>query len=270
MRTLALTVAYDGTDWAGFQRQSALPSIQGALEEALSEALRHPVAVLGAGRTDAGVHALGQVVSLRTANPIPLERVARVVNRWLPPSIRVRRARECPSGFHARLDARYRRYWYVVQAARRPDPLRGRFSWQVDRPLDVAVMNAALRSLVGRHDFLAFCHEGPPPGGSAMRTVQRALVHRWRDAVIVDVQADAFLRQMMRLLVANVVQVGWGDRPVSWLADLLQGRNRHPSGMAAPSTGLILMRVGYAWNGNVPEAGQRGVRTDEELPGEIE
>ncbi|HOF87087.1 MAG TPA: tRNA pseudouridine(38-40) synthase TruA [Armatimonadota bacterium] len=269
MRTLALTVAYDGTDWAGFQRQAARPSIQGALETALSAALQHPVAVLGAGRTDAGVHALGQVVSLCTANPLPLERVARVVNRWLPPSIRVRRAWECPSGFHARLDARYRRYWYVVQMARRPDPLRGRFSWQVDRPLNVAAMRVALQPLVGRHDFQAFCQEGPPPGESAVRTVQRARVHRWRDAVIIEVQADAFLRRMVRLLVANVVQVGWGDRPVNWLGALLQGRNRHPSGMAAPSTGLILMRVGYAWNGQVPEAGQRGVRTDEELSGEI-
>lgn len=252
MRTLALTVAYDGTDWAGFQRQRQYPSIQGALETALSEALQHPVAVLGAGRTDAGVHALGQVVSLTTGNPIPVERMPRVVNRWLPPTIRVRRAQVMPDGFHARLAASYRRYWYALQAARRPDPLRGRFSWQVDRPLDATAMDAALQPLLGRQDFLAFCHEGPPPGGSAVRTLQRAGVRRWGDMVIIDVQADAFLRQMIRLLVANLVLIGWGERPVSWLDRLLQGRNRHQSGMAAPSAGLILMRVGYALQGSSP------------------
>jgi tRNA pseudouridine38-40 synthase len=145
MRTLALTVAYDGTEWAGFQRQRQSPSIQGTLEMALSDALQHPIAVLGAGRTDAGVHALGQVVSLHTDNPIPTERVPRVVNRWLPPAIRVRHAREMPAGFHARLTASYRRYWYALQAVRQPDPLRGRFCWQVERPLDTAAMDAALR-----------------------------------------------------------------------------------------------------------------------------
>lgn len=255
MRTLALTVAYDGTDWAGFQRQSQYPSIQGALETALSAALRHPVEIDGAGRTDAGVHALGQVVSLRTDNPIPLERVSRVVNRWLPPSIRVRGAREAPDGFHARLAARWRRYWYILQPASRPDPLCGRFCWQVGRPLEIDAMCAALQPLLGRHDFLGFCHEGPPPNNSAMRTLRRAAVHRWRDAVIIDVEADAFLRQMVRLLVANLVLIGWGERPVSWLETLLLGRNRHRSGMAAPSAGLILMRVGYALYG-IPPAGE--------------
>ncbi len=245
-------MSYDGTDWAGFQRLADAPSIQGALETALTAALQHPVVVRGAGRTDGGVHALGQVVSLRTENPMPLARMPRVVNRWLPASIRIRRVWEGPPGFHARLAARSRRYWYVLQTARRPDPLRGRFCWQLDRPLDVEAMRVALQPLLGTRDFLAFCHEGPPPGGTSMRTLQRAQVHRWHDCVIVDVQADAFLRQMVRLIVANVVQVGWGDRPASWLDELLQGRNRHLSGMAAPSSGLILMRVGYALNGTSP------------------
>jgi tRNA pseudouridine38-40 synthase len=245
MRTLALTVAYDGTDWAGLQRQSTRPSIQGALETALSGALQETVKVVAAGRTDAGVHALGQVVSLRCANPMPIARVAPVVNQWLPPSIRVRRAEECEARFHARCSAADRRYWYVLQTTRHPDPLRGRFCWQVAQPVDAARMQAALVPLLGRHDFRAFCHGGPPIG-SGERTLLAARVRTGASHVIIDVRADAFLHMMVRLLVANLVQIGVGDRPVTWLADLLASRNRHLAGVAAPARGLILMRVGYA------------------------
>lgn len=245
MRTLALTVAYDGTDWAGFQRQTRFPSIQGALEEALSAVLQHQVDIAAAGRTDAGVHALAQVISLRTANPIPLERVPRVTNRLLPASISIRRVVERPEGFHARWSARSRRYWYIVQQTRWPDPIRGRFRWQINHALDVCAMQAALTPLVGRHDFAALCHGERAPGRTTVRCIQRAQVHRRPGLVVIDVQADAFLHQMVRLLVANLVQIGRGVRPVEWLEELLHSRNRIYAGKVAPPQGLFLMRIGY-------------------------
>jgi tRNA pseudouridine38-40 synthase len=251
MRTLALTIAYDGTDWAGMQRQTRYPSIQGALEIALSEVLQHPVRIAAAGRTDAGVHALGQVVSLRTDNPIPTARVPRVVNRVLPSSIRVRRAGERPAKFHARLSARSRRYWYVLQITRWPDPIRGRFCWQLHEPLQVDAMRTALATVVGQHDFEAFCHGGHPTR-QTVRTIQQAQLRPWGDYLIVDVQADAFLHQMMRLIVANLVAIGRRERPTDWLETLLLSHNRHLAGAGAPPGGLFLMRIGYARSDTPP------------------
>lgn len=244
MRTIALTVAYDGTDWLGFQRQTQFPTVQGALEVALEKVLGHPIETNAAGRTDAGVHALRQVVSLQTHNPIPIERIAWVANRYLPASIRVRSAWECPVCFHARFYARFRRYWYVLQPGGVQDPFRARYRWQISANLNLTAMRDALPALLGQHDFGTFCHEGNP-SGTMIRTLQRAQVRVWGGCVIIDLQADAFLHQMARLLVGNLVKIGYGEQPVDWLAALLHARNRHLAGLAAPPCGLFLMRIGY-------------------------
>ncbi|MHB9133433.1 MAG: tRNA pseudouridine(38-40) synthase TruA [Armatimonadota bacterium] len=267
MRTLALTVAYDGTEWAGFQRQNRWPSIQGALEHALGEMLHHPVQLVAAGRTDAGVHAFGQVVSLQTENPIPLARIPWVANRQLPTSIRVRRAVERPAEFHARKSATYRRYWYVIEPTKSPDPIRGRFRWQVRSSLDITAMRSALLPLVGTHDFAAFCHGGGPPSGVTVRTVHHARVQTRQGCVIVDVQANAFLRQMIRLLVANLVKVGYGECPVSWLTELLQTGDRYQAGEGAPPCGLFFMRTGYYPTVDPRMGADRGELDNEELSG---
>jgi tRNA pseudouridine38-40 synthase len=243
MRTLALTVAYDGTDWAGMQWQPTAPTVQEALEATLASVLQHEVRIVAAGRTDAGVHALGQVISLQTPNPIPAARLPRAVNLLLPESVRVRRAVERPAEFHARRSAIYRRYWYRLQVTRHADPLRGRFCWQLDRALDLDAMQAALDPLVGRHDVAAFCHGGETKG--TVRTVHHARVIARRSGIVVDVQADAFVHRMMRLLVSNLVMVGAGERPTSWLEELLHSRDRQLAGKGAPPNGLILLRIGY-------------------------
>ncbi len=267
MRTLALTVAYDGTEWAGFQRQTRYPSIQRALESALTEVLQHPVRLDAAGRTDAGVHALAQVISLRTPNPLPLERLPWVANRLLPASIRIRRVCERPAGFHARRSAGYRRYWYIMQPTRWPDPLRGRYAWQLQQSVDPAAMQAALDPLVGYHDFVAFCHGGCRPGKTTVRTIQRAQVRSQCGRIIVDLQADAFLHRMVRLLVANLVAIGAGERPVSWLRTLLASGDRLLAGEGAPPCGLCLVRIGYPAT-LPPHAGcECGELYHEELPG---
>lgn len=225
------------------------------LETALEDVLQHPVEIVAAGRTDAGVHALGQVISLRTTNGMPLARIPWVVNRLLPASISIRRVDERESTFHARYSARYRRYRYVLQSTRWPDPIRGRFSWQYDRTLNLEAMQTAVRPLIGCHNFAAFCHRSSLPA-LPIRTVQRLSVHPWRDYFLVDVQADAFLRQMIRLLVANLVLIGSGVRPASWLEELLHSQNRFLAGKSAPPCGLFLMRVGYTPFLEYPQVGE--------------
>jgi len=265
MRTLALTVTYDGTGWAGMQRQLTAPTVQGALEAALASVLQHEVRIAAAGRTDAGVHALAQVISLQTPNPIPVERLPRATNLLLPENVQVRRAVEWPAGFHARHSALYRRYWYWLQVTRQADPLRGRFCWQLEWMLDLAAMRAALAPLVGEHDFAAFCHGSETRG--TVRTVHHAWVFTRRTGIVVDVQADAFVHRMVRLLVSNLVLVGAGVRPVSWLEELLHSRDRRLAGKSAPPNGLILMRIGYPPM-ETPATGDDGVFNDEMLPGE--
>jgi len=202
------------------------------------------VQVFCAGRTDAGVHALGQVVSFQTENSIPIDRVPWVTNRYLPPSIIVRRCREATGFFHARFSAAYRRYWYVVQTRGGLDPIAGRFRWQIGSPLRTDDIEIALRAIVGTHDFVAFCHrEGR--AASTIRTIYHAQIRPWSNGVILDIQADAFVHRMIRLLVANIVAIGRGIKPISWLEELLYSRDRHLAGQEAPSCGLFLMRIGY-------------------------
>lgn len=252
-----MTISYDGTDYQGFQRQPGYRTIQGELEAALAEVLQESVAIVAAGRTDAGVHALGQVVSLRTPNAIPAKGLTIAMNRQLPVTIRVRRAWEAPADFHARRSGRWRRYWYLLgrMPVSGPDPFGGRFCWQVKTSLDLGRMQAALRAIEGRHDFTSFCH-GMQAITTRRRVFRASLDERGSGCgslLVLDVKADAFLHQMMRLLTANLVRIGAGEKPVGWLAELLEKRARHEAGVAAPPQGLWLMYVGYgpgmrSWN----------------------
>lgn len=245
MRTLALKVAYDGTDWSGFQRQSRFPTVQDELEKALGKVLREKVRISAAGRTDAGVHALGQMISLSTSNPMPIERIEWVTNRLLPATIRVRRARDVADDFSARWSAYHRRYWYVVSPGiATPDPIRGRFSWQVPLLLDIGVMYEASRPLIGLHDFSAFAQKGSP-SVTNFRTIERIEFRARGNNVIIDMQADGFLYRMVRIMVANLVEIGSGQKPVSWMEELLHSQDRHKAGRWAPACGLYLMRIGY-------------------------
>lgn len=250
------TVEYDGTDFAGFQIQANARTVQGELEAALarlSDGARSPVD--GAGRTDAGVHASGQVIAFTYAGRLDDGTLEAALNGHLPPDVAVRDVRRVPSGFHPRHAARYREYRYTVWNGPR-SPLRERFALGVRTPLDTAAMERAGSVLVGRHDFSAF-------GGAAdqpVRTVQAVRVRRAGALVTIDVRADAFLRGMVRRIVAVLLEVGHGTMTEQEIREALAARTPARNGAAAPARGLCLRRVVL---GRSRSAAQR-TETDEE------
>ena len=258
MRNLKLTLAYDGTDYVGWQRQASGRSIQGALEAALAEIEGAPVTVAGAGRTDAGVHALAQVASVRMTRDLAPDVLARALNAKLPADIRILRAQGVGGAFHARYSARSKTYRYRVSSGGVAGPFAVRYCWHVATPLDLDAMRAAGGHLCGRHDFAAF-----QSTGSEVRTSVRTLssltveLQPWcgpgaatsggESAMIaIEVEADGFLRHMVRAIVGTLVDMGCGRRPAEDMAAILASRRRERAGPTAPARGLFLVRVACA------------------------
>ena len=244
MVNFKLVVEYDGTGYAGFQRQSALPTIQGELEAALGKLLKEKISVAAAGRTDAGVHALGQVVNFHSARAVPAERLPAAANRLLPRQIVVRRAEIASDEFHARRMAKSRRYQYTILNRDEPSALLGRFAYQTGHRLDIPAMRKAGRALVGEHDFAAFQAAGSPTT-STMRRVSALRVGRCGDIVVVVIEANSFLYQMARIMVSALLAVGRGDIAPGEVQRTLESKNRGRVGPPAPPHGLCLVRVRY-------------------------
>ena len=257
MRTLKLTLAYDGTGYAGWQRQAGAETIQELLETALQPLEGRAVTVHGAGRTDAGVHALGQVASFRLAHAIGVKALPRALNANLPPAVRVLRAEEVSDRFHARFDARGKVYRYRLATSDVAHPLDLRYAWHVPQPLDLAAMQTAGALLEGRHDFAAFqAAAGEAATGSTVRRISALRIAPepapdWRPPAAgsgiigVEVQGDGFLRHMVRAIVGTLVEVGDGRRDAAGVAAALASRNRGLAGPTAPAHGLFLVRVEY-------------------------
>jgi len=249
VRTLKLVVEYDGTGYCGWQRQqgsaaAGAPSVQATLEAAVAEVAGEPVAVVGAGRTDAGVHACGQVVSLATTSRIPASRFPAALNGHLPPDLRVLEARDAPDGFHARYDAVARTYRYAILNRAAPSALLRDRAYHMPEPLELMAMRRALAPFTGRHDFAAYHGVGSDPK-TTICTVREASWERSGDRLTLTITADRFLRHMVRMLVGTLVRVGRGrldaDAPIALLAD----RDNQRTGPTAPAHGLYLVRVDY-------------------------
>jgi tRNA pseudouridine38-40 synthase len=259
MRRLKLTLAYDGTSFVGWQRQAAGTSIQGLLEEILSDIDGQPVDVAGAGRTDAGVHALGQVASAGVQTALDVETLQRALNARLPAEVRVLEVADAASDFHARFSARGKHYRYLIAHGPVLSPFASRYVWHVPgASLDLRAMASALSGLVGTHDFSSFQSTGtavphairtiteamvtdvtsdpPPPLGGDVAPAGRLLA--------VELAADGFLRHMVRAIAGTLVEVGAGRRARD-LTDLIFSKDRAAAGPTAPAHGLWLVRVVY-------------------------
>lgn len=240
---LALGVEYDGSAFHGFQLQKAAATVQGVLEQALSQVADHPLRIAAAGRTDAGVHATGQVVGFSASADRPIQAWVRGVNALTPPSVKVRWAREVDPHFHPRYSATARRYMYLWYEDEVSSPTLERWATG-ERQLDDDAMHAASRCLIGEHDFSAFRASGCQ-SESAHRCVHRIAVHRHGPLIVLDIAANAFLLHMVRNIAAALGEVGRGRRPAGWVAETLAGRDRKPIGPTAPAHGLWLVDVRY-------------------------
>jgi tRNA pseudouridine38-40 synthase len=264
--TYRLLVAYDGGPFHGFARQKELRTVQGTLERALSLVLRTPVATTGAGRTDAGVHALGQVVSFTLAEPAALElpALARHLNAICGPAIACLELSRVADGFDARFSARSRSYEYRIFTRPVVDPFSRAFTWHHPGALDAAAMHAGAQGLAGCHDFTSFGRV--PEGAAPVRDLQAIAVERVGDLVTVAVTANAFIQQMVRSIVGTLVKVGEGARPPGWVAEVLAARDRSAAGPVAPAAGLFLVSVAYPPAGSGPDGAPAGAEPVE--PGE--
>lgn len=245
MHCIKLTLAYDGTAYAGWQVQPGRTTVQGVLEAAVERVTGAAARTLASGRTDAGVHALGQVASFRTECGLEPEVLVRALNACLPHDVAVLDAALATDDFHPIRDAVRKRYRYVIHDGSVRDVFNRNYAWQVKCPLDAAAMHRSAQSLLGRHDFSSFENAGAPRLDS-IRTITDIFVRRNNgDQVAVEVEADGFLYNMVRVIVGTLVEVGRGAEDESWPAGALAAQDRGRAGPTAPPQGLFLVHVDY-------------------------
>jgi tRNA pseudouridine38-40 synthase len=240
-----LTISYDGTSFVGWQRQASGTSIQGLLEEALAELDGAAVPVMGAGRTDAGVHAIGQVASFSLNRAVDAGTVLRAVNARLPDAVRVLNAVEAAPGFHARFHSTAKTYRYRIWNAEVLSPFERAYTWHVPSPpLDIDAMVEAATVLEGRHDFAAFQTTGGETK-TTERVVFSSRVAVAHPLISYEIRGNGFLRHMVRGIVGSLVEVARGRYPASWMQEVLESRARALAGPTAPAAGLFLVQVEY-------------------------
>lgn len=274
-RNIRLVLSYDGTNYAGWQIQPSLPTVQGVLEEAIHGLTGESIRVLSAGRTDSGVHAIGQVASFFTSSPIPPEKWRPALQSQLPPEIVIRSSDEVPPEFHATFSAVSKRYRYIIHNSIVDDPFTHRYSWRISQPLDAPAMHTAAQVLVGKHDFRSFESDWPNKATS-VRTVTHLSIRRssgwelWSELppcpghdespgpspaedspaenmpyVFLEIEADGFLYNMVRAITGTLVNVGRGTWTKEDVQHVLQSQDRNVAGATAPACGLFLVRVNY-------------------------
>lgn len=247
MRNIKLILEYDGSKFFGFQKQPGRPTIQEALEKALSRFFDRKMKIAAAsGRTDTGVHAEGQVVNFRTSSARDLKRIQKGLNAHLPPSVVVKAIEEVPADFHARYGARSKVYEYRIWNHPCRSPLMTGRTLHVPQSLDLPAMRKAAKAFLGKHDFRAFTSVSAlKQGTSCVRTIKSFRVTRQGNLVLLRVEADGFLFHMVRNMVGTLVEVGRKKRKPADLAVILKAKDRRFAGMTVPSEGLTLTRVTY-------------------------
>lgn len=250
MTTFKLVLEYDGTQYAGWQRQLNAPTIQAAVEEALAAIAQTRLTIIGAGRTDAGVHAFGQVASFRTDRGLSQREWLRALNAHLPADISALSVEAVPDHFHARYSANGKLYEYHLMNRSERAPLLRERAWMLYKPLDFAAMTEAAASLTGSHDFSSF-ETAPTDNENPQCRLQQADLRRQGDLIILSFYADRFLKQMVRSMVGTLVEVGQGKRTAADMRTVLAARARAAAGRTAPAHGLYLVRVDYT-DGSIP------------------
>ena len=271
-RKFRLVLAYDGTDFHGWQRQAGVRTVQAEVEQVLRHILRHPLHVDGASRTDAGVHARGQVASVLTSSPIPLSNFRRALAHHLPPDIALVHGDEVCLEFHPSFAARGKLYRYRIHNTRqRPvELLRQRQTWHVWYPMDLDRLRAAAASVLGTHDFSAFASQGSTPRRTTVRTIERLDICRRGDELLFDVAGDGFLYNQVRNMVGTLYEIGRGHWEPERMAAILASGNRAQASITAPPQGLCLQWVRYdapgaadgrTWYGRAGGRQSRAART---------
>jgi tRNA pseudouridine38-40 synthase len=245
MKNFKLTIEYDGTNYSGWQRQAHDPTVQAQIEGALALMTRSTVTVIGAGRTDAGVHALGQVANFRCDTRLDPEAFLRGLNSLLPADIVICDCRRVPDGFHARFDAKSKVYHYRILNRDTRAAVDRAYAWFIHRPLDLAAMRCATGVLVGRHDFKAFEGTGSPRAHTLRNVLAADWVQGEDQRLTFRIEADGFLRCMVRNIVGTLVAVGLGKLAPGNVQAIMDARDRKRAGATAPARGLFLMKVQY-------------------------
>ncbi len=242
MRNIKLTIEYDGTDFAGWQFQPGQRTVQGLLEENLSSMLEEKISVLGSGRTDAGVHAAGQVANFKTSRDIPLKAFDEGLNSLLPRDVAIIKAEEAAEKFHARFDAKSRRYRYQIIFHR--SPLRERYAWRITYKAEPAVLQTLAGQILGQHDFTAFASAQAEVNNFICQVEQA----EWRfghEIWTFEIKANRFLHNMVRILVGTMIDMARGQMDNKDLQKILEAKDRTLAGKTAPACGLCLMEVLY-------------------------
>jgi tRNA pseudouridine38-40 synthase len=246
MKNFKLIIEYDGTNYHGWQRQAAEPTVQAEIEKALSAMTRSDITLIGAGRTDAGVHALGQTAHFRCETRLDPEAIHKGLNSLLPPDIAICDCRLVPEEFHARFDAHSKIYRYRILNRAARAAVGRNYSWFIHRPLDIRAMRQAAHFIVGRHDFKAFESAGSPRA----HTVRNVMAAEWieereQGLLTFQIEADGFLRCMVRNIVGTLVAAGIGRIQPADVAAILASRDRRRAGATAPPQGLVMVEVKY-------------------------
>lgn len=244
MKRIMLTVAYDGTNYCGWQVQPNGETIEGILNRCLSELLGENVAVTGASRTDSGVHALGNVAVFDTDSPIPADKISYALNRRLPEDIKIQRSEEVDSTFHPRHTASRKTYEYRIYCAPFPMPVRRLYTYFTYVPMDVERMRQAAACLVGTHDFKSFCSVGAQVE-TTVRQIDSLEIEEEGREIVIRVTGRGFLYNMVRIIAGTLMEAGRGHREPEDVEKILQARERQAAGPTAPACGLTLVRIDY-------------------------